>query len=541
MLDLGQGVTTVGSVAGAVTSTYESLVGGFIKLKWSRFIPQSHVPFGKQIAFLSLPYEEILYGGAAGGGKSDALLMGALQFADDPAYKGILFRRSLTDHDLPGSLMNRAKEWLAPFFDAKLCRWGRNNTIHFTKGGQLTFGYLDKEGSRGKERYQSANFHFIGFDELTHFTKEEYEYLLTRMRRDVKDAHIPLRMRAGTNPGGRGHAWVKRRWQIEEVGEETRVNWDGQPETFKKFRGLNPLLPFIHATVLDNPYLDRKQYERQLDKQDAVTRGRLKHGDWSISEEAIHKQEWFKRRWWKKQEYYILDDGNSLRSFAEDRLFIFQVVDSACSEADGIEGKSFKANYVPSFSCCGTFALTPDCDLLWLDNLHTKSSIPDFCNRIVDAVKKWRPGFVKVESNTVGSAVLQILHAKGITVVPQFSDRDKIQRSLYAQVDAEAGKIWLPDEDKLDVPWLPPLEDELFTWTGKKGEQADQVDVLSSAAQYRSQKAHGRERVEGISRGKSTSMPQAVGGLNAPLRHPLANRRSSGRRRVLFQPMNIVR
>ena len=73
-----------------------------------------HEPTSHQAAFLALDCLEAMYGGAAGGGKSDALLMAALEHVDKPDYAAILFRRSYTDLSLPGALMDRAAEWLRP-------------------------------------------------------------------------------------------------------------------------------------------------------------------------------------------------------------------------------------------------------------------------------------------------------------------------------------------------------------------------------------------------------------------------------------------
>jgi phage terminase large subunit-like protein len=501
----------------------------FFNLKWSRYIPKDHFPHAKQIAFLALPHLEALYGGAAYGGKSDVLLMGALQYFDQPKYKGILFRQQLTAHNLSDSILSRAKEWLAPFIKTKEVKYvSGNHTFYSKEGGELAFQYLKNEGD--ELRYDSAQYHYVGFDELTHFSESQYTYLFSRMRRipGADDKHIPVKMRGGTNPGGPGHAWVRKRFCI--VKDE-----DGE------FRGKNPLIPFIQAKVNDNPSADAKSYIRSLDKMRPLERDRKKNGDWSASEDSVLKDHWFNVRWWYKNGYYILDDGNEVRSYHEKELFIFSAIDSACSEMTGIENRSFRKGKEASFNDCGIFALTPKVDLLWLDNIHGQWHVPEFCNRILDRHRKWAPAFARVESNTIGSAVCQILDAKGLTVHPLHSSRDKLERSLYAQVGAEAGKIWLPDPIKTESPWLQEVEDEIFVWTGKDGELSDIVDVLSSAAAYRSQKAYGRER-EHISRGISGGRPVAVGGLRrASAVHPMKARRLSGRKKVLFQPMVGVR
>ena len=120
-----------------------------------------HTPTVKQCAFLLLDNREALFGGAAGGGKSDALLMAALQYADVPGYAAILFRRTFTELSLPEGLMTRSFEWLSDT-DAE---WhDREKTWHFPGGGTLSFGYLESKTDRF--RYQGAAFQFVSFDEI---------------------------------------------------------------------------------------------------------------------------------------------------------------------------------------------------------------------------------------------------------------------------------------------------------------------------------------------------------------------------------------
>ncbi|MGE4334590.1 MAG: phage terminase large subunit [Pigmentiphaga sp.] len=227
-----------------------------------------HEPTTKQAEFLLLPHIEALYGGAAGGGKSNALLMAALQYVDVPGYSAILFRRTYSDLALPGALMDRAHEWL----DGTAAEWrDKDKTWRFPSGATLSFGYLENEND--KFRYQSAEFQFIGFDELTQFAESQYRYLFSRLRR-LRGAGVPLRMRAASNPGGVGHEWVRARFLPDEGGHPER--------------------PFIPAFLEDNPYLDREEYELSLAQLDPVTRAQLRNGDWRARRTGgMFKREWF--------------------------------------------------------------------------------------------------------------------------------------------------------------------------------------------------------------------------------------------------------
>ena len=231
----------------------------------SNYWPHALTP--KQHAFLWLTCREAFYGGAAGGGKSEALLMAALQYMDIPGYAAIIFRRTYADLVLPEALMDRAQEWLAPT-DA---RWNdKSKSWVFPSGATLTFGYLDAE--KDKYRYQSAAFQYVAFDELTQFSETQYRYLFSRLRR-LEGVNVPLRMRSASNPGDQGHEWVKQRFVVEGR-KHGRV--------------------FVRATLDDNPHLDTVEYRKALDELDPVTRQRLKEGDWDIAIEGnLFKRHWF--------------------------------------------------------------------------------------------------------------------------------------------------------------------------------------------------------------------------------------------------------
>ncbi len=234
------------------------------------FIPTK--PTYKQAQFLVRTEKEGLFGGQAGGGKSQALLMAALQYIHVPKYSALILRRSYTDLSLPGAIMERALEWL----HSSNAKWNDNKkTWRFPSGATLTFGYLELETD--KFRYQGAEFQFIAFDELTQFTESQYSYLFSRLRR-LENSNIPLRIRVASNPGGVGHDWVKARF-ISPPRTEMEAN--------NRF--------FIPASLDDNPFIDQVAYEESLNALDPLTRAQLKHGDWDIVPSGnMFQREWFK-------------------------------------------------------------------------------------------------------------------------------------------------------------------------------------------------------------------------------------------------------
>lgn len=158
---------------------------------------------GSQLAFHeNIDTFELLYGGAAGGGKSDSLIVEALRYVDTPGYRGILFRRTFPE--LEKSLVPRIYEFLSGVAKPS----NKGTEWKFQNGSVLYLSHLQHE--EDKEKHKSAEYDFAGFDELTSFTESQYVYLFSRVR--GKNDKIIRRVRAATNPTGPGHGWVKERF-----------------------------------------------------------------------------------------------------------------------------------------------------------------------------------------------------------------------------------------------------------------------------------------------------------------------------------------
>lgn len=228
----------------------------------SRAIPFCpHRPSAKQKEFLAANEREVLYGGAAGGGKTDALLMSALQHVDKQNYAALILRRTYKDLQLPGAILDRAKEWLLP---QPGVRWSeQEKQFTFPSGATITFGYL--ETSNDVYRYQGLEVQCICWDELTQFPEFPYRYMLSRLRR-LKGSLVPIRCRSASNPGGIGHKFVKERF----IDPETKL----------------PNTRFVPARLDDNPHLD-DEYRETLDLLDSVTKRQLKDGEWVQDSEGL--------------------------------------------------------------------------------------------------------------------------------------------------------------------------------------------------------------------------------------------------------------
>jgi predicted phage terminase large subunit-like protein len=399
---------------------------------------------------MCLPHREALYGGAAGGGKSVALLLAALQYVDVPGYAALLLRRKYTDLTLPKALIPLSHEILAGT-DAT---WnGQEKQWKFPSGATVTFGYLDHEDD--KYRYQGAAFQFVGWDELTQFTETQYRYLFSRQRK-LADSKVPVRVRATSNPGGRGHDWVKRRFLIER--KPTRI--------------------FVPAKLEDNPTLDADDYIESLEELDPITRKQLLEGDWTArAPGGLFRREWFGPPVPRSQ---VPKGATWLRHW-----------DLAATEPS-------IANPDPDWtSGCLMAELGGE---FWIADVKRKRLRPHGVDQLLETTAH-EDGYevqvsIEQEPGSAGKLLIDGYRRgplKGYTVIAEKVSGDKASRARPFSSACEAGHVHL-----CEGPWLGDFLDELESFTGEDGEgHDDQTDSASGAhARLARMRKHGSVRIE---------------------------------------------
>lgn len=217
----------------------------------------------KQRLFIDAAESEVLFGGAAGGGKSYGQIVDALIFAlRYPTSKQLILRRTFSELDkslIRTSLSLYPKDIYS--FNAS------SHMGKFKNGSCIDFGYCATEND--VYQYQSAEYDVIRFDELTHFTEAQYIYLISR----VRGANgFPKQIKSSTNPGGVGHAWVKARFIDPVSAGESFVGDDGMKRIF------------IPSLLDDNRFLKASdpEYKNRLLALPEKERRALLFGDWNI-------------------------------------------------------------------------------------------------------------------------------------------------------------------------------------------------------------------------------------------------------------------
>jgi len=428
----------------------------------SPYIP--HRPTGRQAAFVWLSDREAFYGGAAGGGKSDALLMAALKYVQHRGYNAVIVRESFPSLSAPGGLMERAMDWLLPT-DAT---WnGTEHQWRFPSGASLSFRPL---GDQGDERgFMGAEYQCICVDEVQNIREQQYRFLKTRLRR-LAGSTIPVRMRATGMPYGPNIDWVRRYFVL------------GGPEHGRIF---------IPSRLSDNRHLDRDDYLMTLSDLDPLTRAQVLLGDWSVRPEGgMFDASWFEDR--------LVD----LRSLPAD-IRLCRYWDLAASEQIRGTDPDFTAGVLLGRDRDGIFYV--------LDVVRTRATplgVQHLVRRTAEQDRQlalrhgWRQPAIRMEQEpgSAGKAIVDVyarlvlagFDFKGVT-----SSGSKEARAAPVSARAEAGHVLLCGGE-----WNGAFLDELCAFPQVRHD--DQVDALSGAyAQLVEVERRGHARISRINFGDS--------------------------------------
>jgi hypothetical protein len=227
-----------------------------------------HANDGPQTAFLAADEKDVLYGGAAGGGKSYAMLIDPLRNCHRKAHRALILRRSMPELR---ELIDKSRELYPQAFPG--CKFKEVEKIwNFPSGAKIEFGFLERDAD--VYRYQGQAYSWIGFDEITHLPTEfGWNYLASRLR--TTDPEIKTYLRCTANPGGVGSHWVKKRYVDAHELNKSFIGDDGLTRKF------------IPARLIDNPYLAKDGiYEKMLMSLPPVQRRQLLEGNWDVNEGA---------------------------------------------------------------------------------------------------------------------------------------------------------------------------------------------------------------------------------------------------------------
>jgi len=429
---------------------------------------------GPQEAFLASSADIAIYGGAAGGGKTWALLYNQARYYDDPHHKGVIFRRVMPNVTNLGGLLDESRA-LYPHFGATL-RQAPHLEWRFPSGARVQFSQLQYEGT--VENYKGAQFSELDFDELTEFTERQFFYMLSRLR-SSSSRQRPC-VRATTNPDA--GSWVRKLidWWIGEDGQPIAeragvIRWmrregDALVWSDTSSPGLMSLT-FIPARLEDNPALDRADpsYREKLGLLDAVERAKLLGGNWNAS----RKDGMFKAA--------VIDARGIAPLLLPEGLIWKRYWDLANTEPH-------EKNPDPDWTASALGALHVDGEgkeVLYLRDVRRA--------RISGAAKKaWMRATAEADGHEIEQVIEQEGGSSGSEVVEDYKlivfagfacafDRPTGSKTMRASrwlALAETGRVRLVQDEPGRVTWASAFLAELATFPHAKRDQVDAVSGL---------------------------------------------------------------
>lgn len=438
-------VFTSASASASASSDKQAPVVQYIR-------PQS----APQTRFLSSASDVVLYGGAAGGGKSWSLLMDPLRYVGTAGFSAVLFRRTYKEIKNPGGLWDESwKIYGAAGGNAKA-----GDYTWEWPASKVVMSHMEHE----KDRYswQGAQIPWIGFDEVTHFSREMVMYMFSRNR---STCGVRPKIRMTCNPDS--ESWLREMidWWIDPLTgliipercekvrwfttEGEKFLWSDEPrENWKSFE-------FVPASLADNKLLMELDpgYLANLKTLPLVERERLLGGNWNISNKGgVYKQEWLQKEYSGARPPYLM---------------VVQSWDTANKGAE-----------LNDPSCCTTWGVWEGgYDLL--NVVNERMEYPALKAKVLEEAKTWRPDVILIEDKSSGMSLLQELRrSTGLPVKAILPIGDKITRAAATSTHFENGKVRFPST----AMWKQEYVSQLMAFP--VGAHDDMVDSTSQFLGY---------------------------------------------------------
>lgn len=387
---------------------------------------------------------------------------------------------------------------------------------HFKTGGADSVIYMSGLAfDKSVLKAQGQAYHRAAFDEVTHFTEAQYDFIYTTRMRKTVGFPIKCGTRCSANPGGPGHDWVKAKWLTEEAlafikeldpeqpTPQGTVFWGKNPDG-----SVNTDIAYVPSRAIDNPSLDLPDYLRRMAKnKNPVEKARMMNGDWSVAPEGLIKPtclRYFTMRGSmidllesiKQPDGSIIHTDKVIKSFHENTCRRYVTVDTAGGMKDRTaesKGKgaswtvagvwdSRSVDYAPKDAVSvrdnGTSS-HPKSILILRHMWRDRVGFTDVARMLIAIHQEWSPTKTRVEDKTMGPDLANLLITEIPIDVIASGTIDKVARAAPFLNMLDKGLVYLP---KGENSWRPVLEAEWLGWQGLANETNDIIDMCSYGA-----------------------------------------------------------